>query len=85
MSNLQDFTDTYADRSLVELAYLAQTYSGLDGVLDALSPSIGLGEPAMQSAEANFRRLLQQNILYISREIHKQALEAKPSSEGESK
>lgn len=72
---MSDFTGVYEDRMLAELAYLNMTLSALDGVHRAMDSAIGLTEIALQSAEAEFRRLLQQNILFINREMSKQVHE----------
>lgn len=80
---MSEFTGTYQDRMLPELAYLSMTLDSLNSVHSAMDSALGFTEPALQSAEAEFRRLLQQNILYISREISRQASPRPSLAEGE--
>lgn len=69
---MSDFTGTYEGRMLPELVYLSMTLAALNGAHEAMDSAVGLTEPALQTAEAEFRRLLQQNIMFISREITRQ-------------
>lgn len=69
---MPDFTGVYKGRMLAELAYLKMTLSALNDVHSSMDSAIGFTEPALQSAEAKFRCLLQQNIMYVTREMGQQ-------------
>lgn len=74
MAAIPEFSGVYEDRMLPELVYLSMTLGALEATHRAMANAIPLTEPRLQAAEAEFMRLLQQNIMYIHREANKQAL-----------
>lgn len=70
--DMPDFSGAYEGRILQELIYLAQTLNALHDTHKAMSSAISFTEPKLQAHEAEFMRLLEQNLYYINREIQVQ-------------